>query len=428
MAHNFDHCKRNDEGWRRVLLPMALAAVLFAASTKVGLARMAQFATYTVGVAPCDSTIQACIQLAADGDTIVIPSGSYLENVTLDRAVHLTGAGRETTTLRPAGDGPVLTVTGAIISNTVISGLTVTGGHSALNNGGGVLVTGSAQIILDSVAITRNQSAYSGGGLANFAVVTLTKSIVAFNVAQGSGGGGGITTGCYAGCRIYIRDTTINNNLITGAPAYGAGLSNSEVAELVNVTIHTNNGRQGGGIANMEYTSVMSLTNVTLTGNGFAALPFSNYSAIINHGTLTANNLTISGNGSAEVTVTGGIFNDGTFSVRNTIFANHPVSHCAGTSLIDEGGNLQFNPSTGCMADTGQLPSGDPKLGSLARYGGPTQTMALLGGSAAIDRVALGECPLYDQRGYSRTNACDSGAFEYLGRAAFSIFLPLGRK
>ncbi|HET6865942.1 MAG TPA: fibronectin type III domain-containing protein, partial [Solirubrobacteraceae bacterium] len=57
--------------------------------------------------------------------------------------------------------------------------------------------------------------------------------------------------------------------------------------------------------------------------------------------------------------------------------------------------------------------SGDPKLGPLQGNGGPTPTMALGAGSAAIDRGA--GCASTDQRGLTRPvgAACDIGAYEF---------------
>jgi hypothetical protein len=61
----------------------------------------------------------------------------------------------------------------------------------------------------------------------------------------------------------------------------------------------------------------------------------------------------------------------------------------------------------------------NPQLGSLANNGGPTQTLALLKGSPAIDDIPLASalCPATDQRGHKRPDnphesACDIGAFE----------------
>lgn len=219
---------------------------------------------------------------------------------------------------------------------------------------------------------------------------------------------------------------------MSGLPAYGAGIYNASVAELVNVTIHTNNGRQGAGIANFEPTSVMTVTNATITKNGYAVLPSSNYSGILNLGSIAIVNATISGNGNSAVTVTGGIWNasqSGAFVLRNTIVANNIGGNCGYyyNPFVNDGGNLQFGPDTGCVANTGELPVGDPQLYPLASVGGPTQTMALAAGSAAIDAGVPAYCPVTDQRGALRSSPCDSGAFERT-TSDTNLFLPLIRR
>jgi hypothetical protein len=63
----------------------------------------------------------------------------------------------------------------------------------------------------------------------------------------------------------------------------------------------------------------------------------------------------------------------------------------------------------------------NPLLGPLAGNGGPTQTMALLKGSPAIDRGGSAFCPATDQRGVKRPDkpgtACDIGAYEFVAPA-----------
>jgi hypothetical protein len=57
----------------------------------------------------------------------------------------------------------------------------------------------------------------------------------------------------------------------------------------------------------------------------------------------------------------------------------------------------------------------DPKLGSLANYGGPTFTLALLPESPALDAADPLPAPPLDQRGFSRPagDTPDIGAFEF---------------
>src|SRR5262249_35448785 len=76
----------------------------------------------------------------------------------------------------------------------------------------------------------------------------------------------------------------------------------------------------------------------------------------------------------------------------------------------------------------GTLNSVDPNLGALADNGGPTQTLALLANSPAIDAGADTICansPVsgLDQRGTTRPNGghCDVGAYEYVDTTAPSV-------
>jgi hypothetical protein len=81
--------------------------------------------------------------------------------------------------------------------------------------------------------------------------------------------------------------------------------------------------------------------------------------------------------------------------------------------LTDGGGNISTDASAQ-FSVSGSLSGIDPKLAPLADYGGPTPTMALLEGSAAIDAALASACAAFDQRDRSRPfgAACDVGAFE----------------
>jgi hypothetical protein len=120
----------------------------------------------------------------------------------------------------------------------------------------------------------------------------------------------------------------------------------------------------------------------------------------------------------------GGISNDeGTLTVANTIVAGNTASNSgpdvsgAVTSL---GYNLIGNPSGGSGFVATDLQGLDPLLGPLQSNGGPTQTLALLPGSPAIDAGSNALVPAglaTDQRGPGFARFCgaavDIGAFEY---------------
>ena len=102
-------------------------------------------------------------------------------------------------------------------------------------------------------------------------------------------------------------------------------------------------------------------------------------------------------------------------TLKNTIVANSPTGgNCSG-AITDGGGNLSY-PDTTCPGI-----NGDPELGPLQNNGGPTQTMALGPGSAAIDAANDAICAAppvnnLDQRGIARPQGphCDIGAYEAL--------------
>ncbi|HWH20025.1 MAG TPA: choice-of-anchor Q domain-containing protein, partial [Solirubrobacterales bacterium] len=125
-------------------------------------------------------------------------------------------------------------------------------------------------------------------------------------------------------------------------------------------------------------------------------------------------------------TAGGNVFlSSATLSLRGTIIAGGEAEagkeNCVfggGGVLTSLGHNLEDHhqcltkPAAGDLVDT---PAG---LGPLAANGGPTETMALLPGSAAIDAGepacvnALGAALTEDQRGDPRGTPCDIGAFE----------------
>jgi trimeric autotransporter adhesin len=116
-------------------------------------------------------------------------------------------------------------------------------------------------------------------------------------------------------------------------------------------------------------------------------------------GTVTLTNCTVSGN---TGTAGGSVYIEGgTATLTNTIVA--------GNTGGDVNGGVA--PTiTNCLIGS------NPLLTPLGDYGGPTQNMALLPGSPAINAGTSGAgIPTTDQRGKSRVGATDIGAFESQG-------------
>ena len=237
--------------------------------------------------------------------------------------------------------------------------------------------------------------------------LTLTNLTVSDGVVTGAGGyGGGVFNN---GGKLNVINSTFSGN---HADQDGGGIYTSGALNVLNSTFFSNIvGHAGGGIEIVD--SLASVANSTFVSN--TAVYGGGIDTYINVGALTLNviNSTFSGNGAFEG---GGIRNNGgTITFKNTIVANNTSDNCSGT-VTDGGGNLRWpNSDTTCVGT-----HGDPKLGSLADNGGPTWTMALLAGSAALDAGNDATCaasPLnnLDQRGSPRPVGvhCDVGAFEY---------------
>jgi hypothetical protein len=179
----------------------------------------------------------------------------------------------------------------------------------------------------------------------------------------------------------------------------------------------------------------MSLINSTISGND--TIDANALGGVINFGSLTMMNTTVSDNGCIGGcgSASSAFRNEGSAVVRGTIVANQrgvilepdaPVQDCQNLgTLLSLGNNLDSDGSCG-FTSPGDL-TADPLLGPLANNGGPTLTHALLPGSPAIDAVAVADCvdafgdPITtDQRGVPRpldgdgdgVVLCDVGACE----------------
>ena len=107
--------------------------------------------------------------------------------------------------------------------------------------------------------------------------------------------------------------------------------------------------------------------------------------------------------------------------MKNSILANSAGGgDCYNSGSISTNSHNLIEDGT-CSPDY----TGDPLLGPLVDNGGPTETMALLPGSPAINAGDNATCEVTDQRGVSRPQAgrCDIGAYEY--EFPYSLHLPI---
>jgi CSLREA domain-containing protein len=285
-----------------------------------------------------------------------------------------------------------------------------------------------------------------GAGIANFGgTATVEKSTITANTAgaggagssgknsgevgEGGSGGGGGSGGNGAGIAIagaifkpaaalQATDDTIQGNIAgDGADGGNPGGVSSDIFAAGKAG-NGGDGGFGGGVENLLNTATQ-LVNLTIAENaaGHAGL-----------GGAASANFPAGKNG--EAGHGGGVYGLTSPTLQNTIlYENQTGDDCRG-AIVDGGHNLVFSkPSLkGLVTDPcvfSAVTTEDPKLASLAANGGPTQTMRLQAGSAAIDQVpaAGAGCPATDQRGVPRPGgtACDIGAYEVVAPAIANV-------
>jgi hypothetical protein len=219
-------------------------------------------------------------------------------------------------------------------------------------------VAGAA--VVERVAIVDNQST----GLQAVNGTTITDSLIARNSGESVGG-------LEAAGVAVLRNSTVADNVAT--PANAGGL---EVGPLV----------LGGGVVT---TGLLEIDHSTIAGNRVAP----------GAALLTGDNLGALAQLAPAVVL------------RSSVIAGGLDGPSCGGPIASNGHNVDADGS--CHLDgIGDRSDVDPMLAPLANNGGPTDTIALLAGSPAID--AGDDCPGTDQRGSARPlgASCDAGAFE----------------
>lgn len=193
------------------------------------------------------ATIQAAVNVAAGGDTVIVEDGTYSGTGNRD----IDFGGKNLTVQSQNGPATTIIDCGGLPSNdgssdhrgfyfhsgessAAVAGLTIENGYVNLASGGGIKISNGSAATLTNCTLTGN-TAYSngGGGLYNAGVVTLANCTLTGNAATNGGGGG------------------LNNYFGT--------------ATLTSCTVAGNSATSGGGLANV--CGAFTATNCTITGN-----------------------------------------------------------------------------------------------------------------------------------------------------------------
>jgi predicted outer membrane repeat protein len=256
---------------------------------------------------------------------------------------------------------------GSALTAAAISGLSFSNG-SADETGGAIKSSGT--LTISGCSFTDNTAPNTGGGaIAAWGTTTITASTFTGNTAFGDDfvSGGAIMNDASV---LTVIDSTFSGNIITGYFNGGAISNHSGTAKIINSTFSGNKAGHdvagnGGAIENDSYSTLL-VVNSIFAGNYAGA----------NGGAINNDNP-----------------NSGSVTESNNVFYGNTVG-LHGSDVY--GVTLSSTDITGVAT----------QLATLGSYGGATQTMIPLPGSAAIcaGSATLTGGAATDQRGFPRLN------------------------
>lgn len=295
------------------------------------------------------ATIQAAIDAAVDGDTVLVDSGTYYENINFNhKKITVKSVNGTTDTVIDAnGAGSVVTFTSAEDLDSVIDGFTITNGVNG--SGAGVMCGGSSPTIINNI-INGNEGA-AGVGIAAFSGSPHVEGNTIFdNTAMVLGGG----IFCNSSDAVVINNTFYGN--FSGAKGGAINVSGGNPTVSYNVVYENTADMHGGGIATDNNT--MTIDNNVIWGNTATANGGGIYveaaSPLIVHNTIVENTADSHGggigiDGTSDVTVCNCILWDDFSPFGMEIWANYStatvtVRYCDVDMGFTGDGNINSDP------------------------------------------------------------------------------------
>ena len=295
----------------------------------------------TINVPGDYSTIQAAIDAASNGDTILVAAGTYKENINFKgKAITLKSASGAAATIIDGGNvGTVVQFTTNETSASILDGFTVTHGNSS------GLTIGNASPTIRNNIITANTGC-GGNGINVSSASPLIQNNTISNNSQagcsgGVGGGGIEVVAASSGTVQIIGNTITGNNAGDGYDGGGIGLWTPGAVLVQNNFISGNTSNNGGGIGGANDTSAVRIiqnviyANTAVIGGGIS---IDNYVSLILNNTIANNN---SSNGSAFY----GAFSAsiGAMSVINNLIIGMSGQSALGCRVFDTANPITFS-------------------------------------------------------------------------------------
>lgn len=287
---------------------------------------------------------------------------------------------------------------------------------------GGVIKSPRQEVVVRASVFRGNESKFDGGAIeASRLTLDVEGSLFENNHSRNNGGAARGSTPIF-----LIRNSTFRTNRADGDSGALHGSSGGEII-VIGSTFEGNSAYYGGG-AIRDPGSPINILNSTFVNNQ-AALNGGGAIRVYDDQTLTISNSTFVNNVDANGNAFSFLGSTPIVRVRNSILSN-VGNVCAATTQFSAGSdNLISDASCNPASDVGfNLGSPAGLDAQLADNGGPTQTLALLPGSNAIDAVSDctaasagansgfsdGDPVNVDQRLAPRSDGqCDIGAFEF---------------
>ena len=315
--------------WRK-MISLGAVLVFSAFLLAVGLwfphtTRAANLCVAPGGAGGCYTAIQSAINAAADGDTVRVAQGTYLEAITITKSINLEGGWNSDFSVQD-WDTYVSTIdaqrTNSVIFiptgiTATVEGFTITGGEPGFHRpwGGGIRIGGSGignaafvairhNVITDNVVCSTGACTGEGGGISvSYANALIEYNTIISNVANAAnvngGRGGGISTGWRAS--VEIAHNTIMSNTAAysttglwggyGGGIYTYGSTNIHDNELAYNTAAIHGTGYGGGIyaGDSLYDNDIHDNTASIDGEGYGGGVYAWYAPHIDGNTISNN-------------------------------------------------------------------------------------------------------------------------------------------
>lgn len=215
------------------------------------------------------STVQAAIDAAAPGDTVLVAPGKYFENINfLGKRITVTSKkGPKKTILDGQHAGPVVTFASGEGLASILNGFTLRNGFATpgppiFGDGGGIRMIAASPTITGNI-ISSNQACEGAGIYTYGGSPVIQGNVITGNSQSGcSGGGGGGGIYLLGGALARVVENVISGNTLTdGLGGGGVSVFGHASLTIERNVISGNAGRCGGGI------SVVNISDTLIVGN-----------------------------------------------------------------------------------------------------------------------------------------------------------------